>query len=56
MLLNNAGVAVIGRSFEGLDSWNAVMSVNLFGCVLLRIFIFLLLSLILLLIGYHIAC
>lgn len=31
VLLNNAGVAVKGHSFEGLDNWNAVMSVNLFG-------------------------
>lgn len=33
MLLNNAGVAVKGHSFEGLDNWKAVMDVNLFGCV-----------------------
>jgi len=31
VLLNNAGVAVKGHSFEGLDNWNAVMNVNLFG-------------------------
>jgi len=31
VLLNNAAVAVMGHSFEGLDKWNAVMNVNLFG-------------------------
>lgn len=31
VLLNNAGVAAIGRSYEGLDRWKAVMDVNLFG-------------------------
>ena len=33
MLLNNAAVMNKGDSFEGLDSWKAVMDVNLFGCV-----------------------
>ena len=33
MLLNNAGIAEIGRSYEGLDMWKAVMDVNLFGYV-----------------------
>ena len=55
MLLNNAGVAVKGHSFEGLDNWNAVMNVNLFGYVLLRFFFFLH-SCFRLSIGYHIAC
>jgi len=31
VLLNNAGIAEIGRSYEGLDMWKAVMDVNLFG-------------------------
>jgi len=31
VLLNNAAVADIGHSFEGLDKWKAVMDVNLFG-------------------------
>ena len=34
MLLNNAGVVVMGHSFEGLDNWKTVMDVNLMGCVL----------------------
>ena len=33
VLLNNAGIAEIGRSYEGLDMWKAVMDVNLFGYV-----------------------
>jgi len=56
VLLNNAGVAVKGHSFEGLDNWKAVMSVNLFGYVMLRFFFFALLPSLTLLIGYHIAC
>jgi NAD(P)-dependent dehydrogenase (short-subunit alcohol dehydrogenase family) len=31
VLLNNAAVADVGRSYEGLDKWKAVMDVNLFG-------------------------
>ena len=36
MLLNNAGILTKGdkgESFEGLDTWKAVMDVNLFGYV-----------------------
>jgi NAD(P)-dependent dehydrogenase (short-subunit alcohol dehydrogenase family) len=33
VLLNNAAVADVGRSYEGLDKWKAVMDVNLFGYV-----------------------
>ena len=36
VLLNNAGIAAIGRSYEGLDTWKAVMDVNLFGYVFFR--------------------
>ena len=35
VLLNNAAVADVGRSYEGLDKWKAVMDVNLFGYVVL---------------------
>ena len=35
MLLNNAAVPDVGRSYEGLDKWKAVMDVNLFGYVVL---------------------
>jgi len=31
VLLNNAAVSDVGRSYEGLDKWKAVMDVNLFG-------------------------
>jgi len=31
VLLNNAAVADIGRSYDGVDKWKAVMDVNLFG-------------------------
>jgi NAD(P)-dependent dehydrogenase (short-subunit alcohol dehydrogenase family) len=31
VLLNNAAVMNVGRSYEGLDKWKAVMDVNLFG-------------------------
>jgi hypothetical protein len=33
VLLNNAAVMNVGRSYEGLDKWKAVMDVNLFGYV-----------------------
>lgn len=33
VLLNNAAVPDVGRSYEGLDKWKAVMDVNLFGYV-----------------------
>ena len=35
VLLNNAAVPDVGRSYEGLDKWKAVMDVNLFGYVVL---------------------
>jgi len=31
VLLNNAGVVVMGHSFEGLDNWKTVMDVNVMG-------------------------
>ncbi|KAG6830010.1 hypothetical protein H0H87_009535 [Tephrocybe sp. NHM501043] len=33
VLMNNAGIATKGTSWEGLDAWHKVFSVNLFGIV-----------------------
>ncbi|KAG6902539.1 hypothetical protein C0995_015357 [Termitomyces sp. Mi166 len=33
VLMNNAGIAAAGKSWEGLDAWHKVFDVNLFGVV-----------------------
>jgi len=33
LLLNNAGIGPLGKSWEGLDSWHNIFDVNVFGVV-----------------------